>query len=330
MDQTPALGVGRLFEPAYAREVVPEVWTVPDASDIRVEVRRVLRPGLPATIQTAGRLQYLSGVLARSPRLDEAALRVVALNRVFEAVITKLEAEPALASGAPALFGLAPGTTGTTLTVRRERAAVALGYDPEYLRKHLESRIVAAVAEGLRTDTLRYHSRTLFGGYDIDRHERPATDGSPSVEPEDLVHREELSARIWSAVYLLRAEFIAVGLAKVNKDGSRDFDAATDNALYAMALQLHLLDQYVSTYGERIMRSGLEHHVDYLVRIAGWHPPFSAAEAAHLRMIIMRAGAGGLAGFQAAIEATDHGRSLLTQWRKWMTNGWKDAHGDPK
>jgi len=315
-------------EPARAneREVVPEVWTVPEVHEVEAELVQVLRKGLPATVRTAGRLQHLSGVLARSPRLDETAMRIAALNRLLNDVVTKLEAEPALAAGAPALFGLADGTAGLTLTKRRERCAQALGYEPETVRRHLESRIVRAVAEALREDTLRYKTRTLFGGYA--NNESPAADGSPRIEPSDLVHREELSSRVWSAVYLLRAEFIAVGRARENNDGSLDFEEAANNALYAMALQLHLLDQYVSDYGERIMRSGLEHHVDYLVRIASWHPPFTAEEAARLRLVM--AGATRVANRDLFLEALRSGedKRLIARWREWMERGWPASSGD--
>jgi hypothetical protein len=309
----------RLFDSAYPREVVSEVWSVPDLADLEGELRGVLKRGLPVTVRTAGRLQTLSGVLARSPRLDEAAVRVATLNRLLNEVVEQLPTEPELARGAPSLFGLAPGTSGLTLTARRAKAAEVLGYDPDHVRKHLETRILLAVAEALRMDTLRYRARVLYGGYDDVS--RPAADGSPRIGPDDLVEREELSARIWSVIYLLRAEFIAVGRARRNDDGSHQFDQVAERALYAMALQLSLLDEYVTKYGERIMRGGLEHHVDYLVRIASWHPPFSASEATRLRLAI------GLSGerpsaFKKRILSSPEGRRLVKKWRTWMAKGW--------
>jgi hypothetical protein len=297
------------------REVVLLQLDVPEI-DLFAELKRLLRHGLPVVSRTAGEvLPAMRNVLARTYRYDELASRIEALNYVFKSIVDGLDTHSKVVS---ILFGLTPGFRSTTLTIRRQAAADEMSYDPDHFRKHIEKQLIEEFAHALYQDSLRYRDRTLYGG-----ETRGVTEGSPKIEEQDLVEREELSARVWSAVYLMRAEFIAVGRARKNSDGTHDLRKTSEAALMAIGQMTLLLHEYVEKYGERILKSGTEYHSDSLIRLAGWHPPFTAEEAARLRLELTKSGTRDPKVFREQLEQTAGGRALAGKWEGWMREGWQ-------
>jgi hypothetical protein len=165
------------------------------------------------------------------------------------------------------LFGLGPGTRGTTLTARRRQAAEQLGYSASHFREEKESDLVEAVARLVHDDLLRYVSRVKRASESLE-----PTGDTPRLGPENLTHEEELVSRIWQHVYGLRAELIA--FARLSE--AEGFEAqAEDHRHAAMREEAELkalIAEYAETYGEELVRHGVaEFAFASIQRVAGWH-----------------------------------------------------------
>ena len=147
-------------------------------------------------------LPNLRSVYARAVIPSEVASRLQALNEVLPRLIAST---PTSTTERPfPLFALAPGTRASTITERRRRVAVLLGYHPDHLRAMIEVQLVEAVAVLIQSDLLRYQARVKRAVESLE-----PTEDTPSLEPEHLTHEEELVSRIWQYVYGLSAELIA-------------------------------------------------------------------------------------------------------------------------
>src|SRR5713226_7990018 len=96
---------------------------VASQEDLVVELRRVIRRGLPADRRTAGEvLPNLRNVVARATHPDDVFGRLDALNLTLERLLADLDDEH-LGEPARVLFGSADGSRGATLTVRRRQCS---------------------------------------------------------------------------------------------------------------------------------------------------------------------------------------------------------------
>lgn len=228
-------------------------------------LRKVLRSGLPLTVRNAGEvLPNLRSVVARSIDPYDRASRVDALNRLLVRFILELDEDrgsPALA----VLFSLAKGARGTTLQVRRDRVAGILNYEVTHLRKRIEPDLIEELGSAMYADLLRYKRRVRRAPTS----EEPTGD-TPSITAHDLTHQEELVSRIWSHVYALRAELIAVGRMEHDPDYMSQAEDHRKEATIARASVDALVREYVATYGEAFLRHGeAEYSVAALRRLMG-------------------------------------------------------------
>lgn len=230
--------------------------------DLVAELRRVVRRGLPATRTTAGSLlPHLRSVVGRAVHPDDEFGRLDSLNETLERLVREMEDER-LGQAARILFGVADGSRGTTLTVRRRQCAAHLEYDFDHFRKRVETRILELVAEQLHRDLVRYRSRLRreVTAYETSR-------PSPNLLPEDITREEELISRIWQTLYQVRAEHIAVLLAE--DEGTKLEHRKIEEAA---ALRLNTLAaEYVETYGRKYISEGkLDYAVEGLERLVVW------------------------------------------------------------
>jgi len=230
--------------------------------DLVGELRRVLRRGLPVDQRRVGNvLPHLRNVVARAVHPDDLLSRVDAFNDLITRVLGELEDER-MGQAARILFGVADGSAGTTLTVRRQRAASLLEYDFDHFRKRVEGRILYDVAEALHRDLVRYRARTRRStyAYEISRPTPPLTE-------EEITPEDELLCRIWQHLYELRAERIAGHLAE---------DAMTQQSHLEMAEQAakrlrELTDEFVDRYGKQYISDGqLDYAVQGLEKLVLW------------------------------------------------------------
>jgi hypothetical protein len=231
--------------------------------DLARELRRVVRRGLPLTQRTAGTvLSNLRSVIARSIHPYDGQSRVDSLNQLLVRTLVGLGQEPE-GEAARVLFAVTAGTRGTTLTVRRERCAEVLSYDVDHFRKHIEPKLIEDMATLIYRDLLRYKRRIRRAPLS----EEPTGD-TPSITEQDFTHQEELVSRIWQRVYGWRAELIAVG----RLSGQRGYESQAEDHRQAAereeAALRRLLNEYVETYGEELVRHGeAEYAVEGLTRL---------------------------------------------------------------
>jgi hypothetical protein len=175
-------------------------------------------------------------------------------------------ADPNYREAVQIIFGLAPGTRGTTHTARQRQAAAALNYGYDHFRSRIEPELVEAVAVLLQADLLRYHSRVKRSVESLE-----PTGDTPRLDAEHLTHEEELISRIWQRVYGLRAELIAFARLE-DKDGFKE--QAADHrqaALREEAALQDLIQEYSQTYGKSLIKHGqAEFATEALERLADW------------------------------------------------------------
>ncbi|MEA2901391.1 MAG: hypothetical protein QOH36_1278 [Actinomycetota bacterium] len=232
------------------------------SADLVRELRRVIRHGLPTDQRRVGELlPHLRSVVARATHPDDLLSRIDAFNNLIPKVIDEI-ADERTAQAARILLGLADGSAGTTLTVRRQRCAVLLEYDFDHFRKRVEQRILWSVAEGLHRDLVNYRAtvRRAATAYQIGR-------PTPTLGRDEITPEDELLSRIWQRLYEVRAETIATHLANEEVIAAERRGAAQ---LAAKELQA-LVDDYVATYGRQYIKQGdLEYAVDGIERLVIW------------------------------------------------------------
>jgi hypothetical protein len=228
--------------------------------DLVVALGGIVRHGLPLSEKTAGViLPNLRNVVARSIHPDDVISRLDSLNSILVRLVTELDHER---YGEPAriLYGVAPGTAGTTLTRRRANAANHLGYDADHFRKRVEPEVVRAVADLLYHDLLKYRKR-LNGG------DAFAAYPAWRLAEDDLTAEEELSAIVWKFAYALRAELIGAR----RQDDEDGFETRVAEhyelaAKYSRALE-RAAGNYRSMFGPIIRQSGVEYRIEALLAL---------------------------------------------------------------
>lgn len=230
----------------------PKLKVSPD--DIAIELKRIVRKGLPIDLPRAGTvLPNLRSVVARSVHPDDLVSRLDALNQLLVRFLVEL-GDDETGQAMRVLFAIAKGSKGTNLMQRRAGASAALGKDPDHFRKHLEGPMIYELAVTIHRDLLRYKSRAKRAPESLE-----PTGDTPSLNETHFTHQEELVSRIWEKVYALRAEYIAVGRREragnpgamaLEIEEHRQMAKVEESALRA------LIAEYIDIYGEGLIRHG--------------------------------------------------------------------------
>jgi hypothetical protein len=234
-------------------------------------LRLLLRRGLPAATDVIpNSLLDLPGVRARSAT-DARDSRAAAFNTLLRQLLQHTP-DPGLALAANLLFGAVPATAGSNLTARRSDAAGALGRDPDHFRKHIEPRILTALAQALAADSDRMRTTQAVPPRLI-----PVL-GPPAGLPEDMwaweaVEHEEHIVRLWASVYALRAELLSCErLVSFDPLGS-ELTAASEAALWRAGQLYVAIRAYRRAYGARLLHGDVT--PDSMIGLAGWSPALS-------------------------------------------------------
>lgn len=228
-----------------------------DLDDLTAELARLVRRGLPVTDKAAGVvLPHLRNVVARSIHPDNNISRIDSLNTILVRLLTDLDHDR---FGQPAriLFGLAPGTGGTTLTQRRQHAASHLGYELDHFRKRIEPQVVRAVADLLYRDMLRYKKR-VTGGDQVSAY--PVW----TLTDEDITVEEELTSIVWHFVYNIRAELIGARRHEHEPGFETRVAEHYDRAAKLSVGLRRAIDNYRHLFGPIIRHGGVEYRVESL------------------------------------------------------------------
>jgi len=247
---------------------------------------RVLRRGLPVSPATVDPvLLELHGVSARAIDPVEVGSRTAALDGILRGLLARFP-DTRYAPAARAMFGLAPAEPGLNLTARRDTAAAAAGHEVHHFRKRVEPRLLDELATALMADADRF-TRAQFAAPRL----APAT-GRERVGADpfawEVAEQEEALTRVWSAIYALRAELLAVErLISLDLDDQQVI-AHTVTAAWRWALASIATRTYTTAFdpepdnnapGEANSgRAAAE-----LLALAGWTPTLTAAQQQRLR-----------------------------------------------
>lgn len=276
----------------------------PELGEVVAALRRVLRRGLPVTPAVDPVLLALRGVIARAADPDDIASRTSALDGVLRGLLAHFD-DGRHARATRILFGLPPTEPGTKLTPRRTWAAREAGYEEHHFRKRVEPRVLEQLAAALLADADRFTRSQVIAP-------RLAPSPSRQTVPADpfaweIAEHEEALARLWSAIYALRAELITVARLTSLGAGRQQVIDHTVTAAWRWALASTEASRYAAAFdttdGDPVNTA------HDLVSLAGWTPSLATAHAERLR-----AAAAGGADRAAFVAALDDDAELGSAW----------------
>ena len=256
----------------------------PPLDEVLTALHRMLRRGLPVTPQAVDPvLLGLRGVLARAVDPTDGTSCTAALDGVLRGVLARFP-DARYAVAARALFGLPPAETGQNLTARRDLAARAAGHEGHHFRKRVEPRLVERVAWALLADADRFTRSQVVAPRLVPAGERHAVPADPFAW--EVTEHEEALSRVWSAIYELRAELLAVERLISLNVGRGQIINRIVTAAWRWALASVTATAYTSAFttpdAEPDLTTGDQGHAE-LVALAGWIPPMTATEQTRLR-----------------------------------------------
>lgn len=253
------------------QEVPPSVQAIARA------LRPILASGLPVRPDYDDMtVLAMRGVVARAIDPDDRLGRVKALDSLLQRQLAFLP-DDELRPAAQVLFGMAPGTRGTTLTARRTRAAKESNYEADHFRKRIEPKILELLAWQLHQDSQTYIPRSRPVPPPLESSGDTPTITVGDVSAKDANEHEELLSRLWAHVYALRAEILKVERLKTWPYDPTEPTTSAHVLEEAIAARDHGVEQvqilvrrYIDTYGQRIKHGEAEFNAEGLLRLAGW------------------------------------------------------------
>lgn len=249
----------------------------PPVDELTDALAPILRSGLPVDPDVDDeRLLGLRGVYARAIDPRERTSRLTALDGLLRSQLVHYP-DDHLGEAARVLFGLTPGTRGTTLTSHREQAAREAGYDPDHLRKHIEPRIVRQLAWQLHQDSQNYIPRNRNAPPRLEPSGDTPVITTGDVSSKEKSEHEELLSRLSAHVYALRAEILRVERLKAwpyDETEPKLSQEHLEKAIAARSRQIgyvcRYVEQYLEAYGTAILHGEGEFNAEALLRLAGW------------------------------------------------------------
>ncbi len=275
---------------------------------------RVLRRGLPVSPATVDPvLLELRGVSARAIDPVEVGSRTAALDGILRGLLARFP-DARYAPAARALFGLAPAEPGMNLTARRDAAASAAGHEVHHFRKRVEPRLLDELAAALIADADRFTRAQLAAPRLAPATGRERVGADPFAW--EVAEQEEALTRVWSAIYALRAELLAVErLISLDLDDQQVITHAV-TAAWRWALASTATRTYTAAFPSdpatdddaSSSRTAVE-----LLALAGWTPTLTSAQERRLRDAA--AGEATRAEFVAALhDEVELGNAWVTQF----------------
>jgi hypothetical protein len=283
-----------------------------DVLDVLVQDLRsvVVRRGLPIRPPAASRPIFELACVRAHATGDDLVERAASLDGVLRRILVHSFGDSPDGHAAQVLFAFSKGTKGTTLTVRRERCAELRGVHPDHWRKHLEPDLLRAVAAELHLLDRHYRPRLheTFG-------QVPDTAPEPPADDAEAFERHELDSRIAAHLYGMRAEVTATYRA-LRYEPDLDPSEPMDLALWEYAHLIVSMAKYIEQYGEQMVFLGSDATAATVLRLAGWHPPFSQREANWIGLALVRAPDPTVRAFLTTLLSQDIGRQLYERWKR--------------
>ncbi len=285
----------------------------PQLAEVADALARVLRRGLPVSPVTVDPvLLELRGVAARAIDPGEVGSRTAALDGILRGLLARFS-DARYAPAARAMFGLAPAEPGMNLTARRDAAARAAGHEVHHFRKRVEPRLLDELAAALIADADRFTRAQLAAPRLAPAIGRERVGADPFAW--EVAEQEEALNRVWSTIYALRAELLAVErLISLDLDDQQVVAHAV-TAAWRWALASIATRTYTAVFVGNAANDGANggHAVVDLVVLAGWAPTLTSAQQRRLRDAA--AGDATRAEFVASLHGeVDLGNTWVTQF----------------
>lgn len=293
---------------------------------ITAALRVLVRSGLPFAPDVVDDvLLDLPGVRARATSPDDRGSRVAAFEGLLRWCLARFDDE-SLTDAARALFGIRPGVSGTTLTQRREVAAAASGHEVHHFRKRIEPRLLGQLAWAIRRDSDEYATTRATAPALAKASARLRLPPDPFAW--EAAEHAELLSRLWSGVYLLRAELLGLARARSMRGEPAALVAAACTALRRYAQLLVLAGQYRAAYGEVLLHADTALAPDDLADLAGWTPELGPG---HRQALADAAAAASELEFLSAVpgEVTARWCEALTGFNPGTATGLAPTPPDP-
>ncbi len=249
----------------------------PPIEELVNSLSRIVSAGLPvSSALDDDKLLGLRGVVARSIDSSDRLSRVKSLDDLLRRFVTAYP-DDVLNDAASELFGVAPGSRGASLTLRRERAARTAGFSTDHFRKNIEQKIIQEVAWLLHRDSQNYVPRERATPPPLEISGDTPYVSFGDVTDRDRNEHEEALSRLWAHVYALRAEILRVERLKQWPHDVTELETSHEITLKAISARDRevrmikiLIERYISKYGESIAHSEGEFSARALLRLAGW------------------------------------------------------------
>ncbi|MGH3549918.1 MAG: hypothetical protein ACRDQU_17780 [Pseudonocardiaceae bacterium] len=245
----------------------------PHVDDLAGLLARVMRRGLPVTPSPEfEELLQLRGVGARAVDPTDRASRTAALDGVLRGLLARFP-DVRYAPAARALFGLAPAEPGLNLTTRRAVAVAAAEHEVHHFRKRVEPRLLVELAAALLADADRFTHAQLAAPRLAPCGARQRVAADPFAW--EVTEQEEALARVWSAIYGLRADLLAVERLVSLEIDDQQIIAHIVTAAWRWALADTAARAYSTAFAAPDRTGSPDRRdatVDELVSLAGWAP----------------------------------------------------------
>jgi len=283
---------------------------VPSPEALFEDLRKFIRVGArPASLPDIPNLLGLSvvGVAAFG---NSSVDRALALMEVLRDAITGLGEGPA-AQSLELLLGVTPRSKGLLLKDRRDLAAEALGVDVETWRRHWEKPLLLELA----TEIYRMENeQRVVVRVSSTRHRGTTVEDFRYGRGGKSLDRREAEARIFSVMYALRADLLAV--ARLKDETARA--KFVESSLWRFAVFVEAMSRFADEYGSAIVMAGSEVSVREAASLLGWRPPLTDEETGELRVLLGGSDTSGRDAFLARLGCDARGQKLLAVWRAWL------------
>lgn len=286
--------------------------SVPSPAELAAELSGLLRTGV--TTERLRRCPAILGLaLTRAKAASDKAedVAVAAQTLITEAAI---RVDDGTHGAAATLLALASGSRGSLLKERRQRAAKALGYSVEHLRKEREPLLIEAVADELYATDSAYRLRQGHR----QRPERPPEQSGLHV---DWLAQHRSYRRIWTPLSGMRNDLFV--FRRYLTADQEDRPAISDrlvNITWQWTLFLLALERFVDEQGGLWLLADMDSEIaaaDAIYKVQ-FYVPLGETDCSWLRTLLMETLHEELDGFtDKLIAAGERRRELMGAWIAW-------------
>lgn len=279
-----------------------------DPHELAAEIAAMLRSGV--TIQALRdqlRLLALMIVAAKAATGSPADHAVAAEGLIREAAA---RVDSGTGGAVSVLLGLAPGTRGSLLKDRREKAARLLHVNVDHFRKVREEPLIEAVANEVCGADSAWRLRQRHRS----EPERQPVDSRLAI---NWLERHQAYRRVWTPIAALRDDLVV--LLDFIRDNAEWPDVADRlmNQLWRYAQFSRELERFTEDYGGLWLLADIDSEVAAAddIRRIGFYVPLGEADSSWLRLVL--GDTPELDQFIDRMLAEQRGKEMMAVWLDW-------------